>query len=109
MATLQYTRLLVISVKMCIVFIFKSRNKTGSWANAMRTSSPRIIWLVLSEIYKILIILFRWLGKFSLWSPKNKNTLMGVFILLEATLRIELRNGSFADSCLTAWLCRHYK
>ena len=31
-----------------------------------------------------------------------------VFLFMEATLGIEPRNGSFADSCLTAWLCRHY-
>ena len=36
-----------------------------------------------------------------------KNTLyLSVFFIMEATIRIELMNGSFADSCLTAWLRR---
>jgi hypothetical protein len=30
-----------------------------------------------------------------------------MFIFLEALIRIELMNQSFADSCLTAWLQRH--
>ena len=41
------------------------------------------------------------------WSPKTKTPTRGVLCFLEATLGIEPRNGSFADSCLTAWLCRH--
>ena len=38
----------------------------------------------------------------------NKNdTLYECHFYMEATIRIELMNGSFADSCLTAWLRRH--
>ena len=38
---------------------------------------------------------------------KKLRTSYEVLNFLEATPRFELGNQSFADSCLTTWLCRH--
>ena len=40
-------------------------------------------------------------------NTKNKSKSKDLLYFLEATPRFELGNQSFADSCLTTWLCRH--
>ena len=39
--------------------------------------------------------------------PKKKDTLFSVSFFLEVTPGFEPGNESFADSCLTTWLCHH--
>ena len=49
------------------------------------------------QVYIIKIIKFK----------KKKHFITKCFLFLEATPRFELGNQSFADPCLTTWLCHH--